>query len=243
LNLIDRTAYATPLRKLDPAYKAGFSLFVLVLCLTLNRPLVGAVAAAWMWILSIWWAQLPASLIRKVLLAEGAFLALSVAGVAVNIRFHPFFLGMTADGLDSALLLFTRALGCASAMNFLALTTPLVDLLDLGRRLRLAPLLLDLMTLIYRFIFTLLESLERMRTAQDARLGYSGFWRGMSSAGSLAARLFVDAYQRSARVQIALEGRGYAGELRVLPGDYRRDGRVFLLAAIIALSMFFVWSL
>ncbi|WP_345107285.1 hypothetical protein [Candidatus Villigracilis vicinus] len=41
MNLIDRTAYATPLRKLDPAYKAGFSLLVLILCLVLNRPLVG----------------------------------------------------------------------------------------------------------------------------------------------------------------------------------------------------------
>jgi cobalt/nickel transport system permease protein len=180
---------------------------------------------------------------RHVVLAEGIFLAASVVGVAVSVRFDPFFIGMTSHGLDSALLLFSRSLGCVLAMNFLALTTPMIDLVDLGHRLRLSPLLLDLMTLIYRFIFTLLESLERIHTAQEARLGYGGFWRSMSSAASLAALLFVDAYRRSARVQVAIEGRGYDGNLRVLRNGYRWNTRLLFWMGAILVLMIFAWSI
>lgn len=243
MHLIDRIAYASPLRSIDPAQKAGFTVLVIALCLTLNRPWVGVAAALSVWILSVGLGQVSAGVMRRVVLAEGIFLAASVAGVAVSVRFDPFFIGMTPHGLDSALLLFSRSLGCVLAMNFLALTTPMIDLVDLGHRLRLSPLLLDLMTLIYRFIFTLLESVERIHTAQEARLGYSGFWRSMSSAASLAALLFVDAYRRSARVQVAIEGRGYDGNLRVLRNGYRWNmGLLFWMGAILAL-MIFAWSI
>ncbi|MBM4427668.1 MAG: cobalt ECF transporter T component CbiQ [Chloroflexi bacterium] len=242
MHLIDRIAYASPLRSIDPAQKAGFTALVIALCLLLNRPWVGVAAALSVWILSVGLGQVSAGVMRRVVLAEGIFLAASVAGVAVSVRFDPFFIGMTPHGLDSALLLFSRSLGCVLAMNFLALTTPMIDLVDLGHRLRLSPLLLDLMTLIYRFIFTLLESLERIYTAQEARLGYGGFWRSMSSAASLAALLFVDAYRRSARVQVAIEGRGYDGNLRVLRNGYRWNMRLLFCMGATLLLMIFAWS-
>jgi cobalt/nickel transport system permease protein len=237
--MIDRYAYSTPLRRLDPAYKAGLSLTVLGMCLVLNRPTVGLAVIVWMLILSLFWARHPGWLFAKILFAEGAFLALSVIGVAVNINVHPFSIGITHQGVEAATLLFARALGCAAALNFLSLTTPSVDLIDLGHRLRLPPILLDLMTLIYRFIFTLLESLERMRNAQEARLGYSGWRQSLNSAALLTARLLVDAYQRSSQTQIALQGRGFTGDLKVLPGLYRRDKTALFLTALITLSLFY----
>ncbi len=241
--MIDRYAYATHIRHLDPAHKAGLSLSVLVLCLVLNRPVIGLAVIAWMWLLSLFWARHPVWLFGKILFAESAFLILSVFGVAASIQIWPFQIGITRHGLDAGLLLFTRALGCAAALNFLALTTPWVDLLDLGQRLRLSPLLLDLMTLVYRFIFTLLESLERMRIAQEARLGYSGWRQGMNSAALLAAHLLVDAYRRSAQTQIALEGRGFTGALTVLPGLYHRNKTGPILIILISISLFSLYYL
>lgn len=239
--LIDRIAYASPLRSTDTAQKAGFTALVIVLCLTLNRPLVGMAAALSVWILSVGLGQVSAGAMRRVVLAEGLFLAASVAGVAVSVRFAPFFIGLTPHGLDSAFLLFSRALGCVVAMNFLALTTPMIDLVDLGRRLHLSPHLLDLMTVIYRFIFTLLESMVRIHTAQEARLGYGEFWRSMSSAASLGALLFVDAYRRSAQVQVAIEGRGYDGNLRVLRNDYPWHPRLAIWMGAILGLMLLAW--
>jgi cobalt/nickel transport system permease protein len=100
------------------------------------------------------------------------------------------------------------------------------------------------MTLMYRFIFILLESVQRMQRAQQSRLGYSTTWHSMQSIGQLGSRLFIDAYQRSQRLHIALESRGYTeGELRVLPAAYQHDTRTIWLAVAVASSLVLAWLL
>jgi len=133
----------------------------------------------------------------------------------------------------------TRALGGAAAMNFLAMTTPVVDLVDLLRRLHVPAWLVDLIVAMYRFIFVLLDALERMITAQDSRLGYCSVRRGMASVGILAAGLFVNAIQRTRRLQTSLDARGYDGELRVLPSRYRQNWALWGagLAAVVTLLL------
>ncbi len=68
-------------------------------------------------------------------------------------------------------------------MNFMAMTTPLVDMVDLFRRVGVPVILIDVMTLMYRFIFVLLDSLDRMYVAQNSRLGYRSWRRGSTARG------------------------------------------------------------
>jgi cobalt/nickel transport system permease protein len=255
MHIIDRHAYSNRLRQVDPAQKGGLAIVALLLCLALSRPLVGVTALGWMFALAAGWAGVPARAVARALLGEALFLTLAVVGVALSVslsapampwrwQLGPLWFSSSPAALDTAALLMTRALGGASAMTFLALTTPLVDLIDLLRRLRVPELLIDLMTVIYRFIFTLLESLERMRTAQDCRLGYRSWGRSMRSAGLLGSRLFIDAYQRSQQLSSALESRGYAGgALRVLPMPYRSDPHVWWIGAGMVASMLLAWRL
>ena len=70
------------------------------------------------------------------------------------------------------------------------------------------------------FIFTLLDCLDRMIVAKEARLGFRTFRNAFRSSADIAASLFIDAYRRSQRLQIALEGRCWNGSFRVLPRDY-----------------------
>ncbi|MHB8991586.1 MAG: cobalt ECF transporter T component CbiQ, partial [Chloroflexota bacterium] len=198
-------------------------------------------------------AGLPALIVGRLLLAEGLFLALAVLGVTISIgsappeaalwssSWGPLWLGSSWASVETALRLAARALGCAATLNFLALTTPLVDLIDLGRRLWIPALLVDLMALVYRFIFALLDSLTRMRVAQECRLGYATVRRSMASAGVLGSRLFVDAFLRSQRLQRALEGRGYCGELRVLPAPYSGDPILYWLGVGMVATLLAAW--
>ncbi len=254
MQIIDRYAYTNRIRSVDPAHKAGLAMVVLLLCLALNEPVVGLLAVAWMWGLATLLAGLPFEVFGRILLAEAAFLLLTTVGVAVSIntraptagdwiwRVGPLWVSSSMEALALAFRLITRTLGGTAAMNFLALTTPLVDIVDLFRRLGVPPLLIDLMTVMYRFIFILLESLERMQAAQESRLGYGSFRRGIRSAGLLASRLFIDAYQRSQQLQTALESRGYERELRVLPSRYRRDPTMMLASVAVVASQFLAWT-
>ncbi|NJP04664.1 MAG: cobalt ECF transporter T component CbiQ [Chloroflexaceae bacterium] len=255
MHLIDRYAYMSRIRFIDPAQKVALSGLVIGLCLLLDRPAVGLVAVLWMAGLAIIWAGLPAVMVGRLLLTEGLFLLLAVVGVAMSlslvappasfqsIQFGPLWVSSNAESRALAALLVTRALGCAATMNLLALTTPLIDLVDLLRRLRLPIVLIDLITVMYRFVFVLLESLQRMHTAQQSRLGYATRRAALRSSGLLASRLFIDAYQRSTRMQTALESRGYAGDLRVLPLNYQHSRLVYGLGAAIAVSLLLAWYL
>ncbi len=251
MDWIDRYAYGNRIRTLDPAYKAGLALAVILLCLALNRPAAGLLAVGWMAGLLIGWAGVPLRVVLRVLLGEATFLTLAVGGVALSFsvgpaspasamwgwRLGPLWLVSSPTALELAATLASRALGCAAAMSFLSLTTPLVDLVDLARRLHTPPLLVDLATLIYRFVFELLGTLERMMIAQNNRLGYVDWRRSMASAALLTSRLWVETYRRSQRLQIALEGRGYAGELRVLPNEHHRSAYVIGLGLVISASL------
>jgi cobalt/nickel transport system permease protein len=254
VHIIDQYAYANRIRTIDPLQKASLAGSVILLCLVSNRPIVGALALGWMWGLTVFWAGLPARVFGRVLLAEGLFLGLSVIGVLVSISLTPppveswrwqlgaVWISTSRPAFDATLQLVARTLGATAALNFLTLTTPLVDLVDLLRRLRCPGLLIDLMTLIYRFIFVLLESLNDMYTAQNSRLGYVNFRRGMMSAGLLGSQLFIEAYHRSQRLQVALESRGYAGDLKVLPATYQFDRRLWGLGVGMIASLLLVWG-
>ncbi|MCG3209737.1 MAG: Energy-coupling factor transporter transmembrane protein EcfT [Anaerolineae bacterium] len=256
MHIIDQYAYSNRIRRVDPAHKGGVALVVLLLCLALNKPLVGVTAVCGMALLAVKLAGLSTRTFGRVLLGQAAFLVLATLGVVLSVsladpravapwalQLGPLWLASSPEALARAVGLVTRALGAAAAMNFLALTTPLVDLVELGRRWRIPDELIDIMTVIYRFIFVLLDGVERMRMAQDSRLGYqTSYLRAMNSAALLGSRLFIDAFQRGKRLQIALESRGYSGgSLRVLPAVYIPDRRVLWAGLALVITLLLAW--
>ena len=160
------------------------------------------------------------------------------------LQVGPLWFSSSPEALYNGVVIIARSLGAASAMNFLTLTTPLVDLLELSRRWRMSVLLIDLTVIMYRFIFVLLDTLNTMAMAQDSRLGYTtSYWRAMNGAGLLGSRLFVNAFQRSRRLQIAMESRGYeGGDIYMLPLVYQSDHRLIWLGFAITANTIIAWG-
>ncbi len=249
VHTIDHYAYGNALRRVDPAQKGGLTVLAIILCLLLDRPTVGLVTLGWMFALTVLWARVPPHVFGRTLLAEGLFLILSVMGVAISVSLNPpeihrivwhiggLWVSTDHEAIRVAYHLFTRALGCAAALNFLILTTPLTDLIELMRRLHVPETLIELMTLIYRTIFVLLESMQRMALAQAVRLGYSSPGRALRSTALLGSQLFLDAYRRSQRMQTALKSRGIEGTLRMLPLDYVYNRRAWWVGAALGVSL------
>ena len=227
---VDRFAYSNRIRLLDPIYKVGFSLILLLVCLVIDQPVLSILLIFGVILAAILWAGLPVGFFLRILTVEAGFLAIGVVSIAVSmspiqspgsIAVGPIWLNITPSTLYLAFKLLARSLGCASAMNFLAFTTPMVDLIELGRRFRFPDILIDLMSLIYRFIFTLLDCLDQMVLAQEVRLGFNGFKTSLNSAGQIGTNLFIEAFRKSQKLESALESRGWEGSLRVLPHFYQ----------------------
>ncbi|RYD04039.1 hypothetical protein N752_16750 [Desulforamulus aquiferis] len=167
------------------------------------------------------------------------FLLVGIIAIAVNIvqetstllwgvNLFSMTIGINYDSLYTAVNLFLRALAAVSCLYFLSLTTPLTEIISVLRRFKCPELLLDLMSLTYRFIFVLLETAEKIYTSQSARLGYASLRKGYQSTGSLATSLFVRTYKRSLDLYNTLEARCYNGKLEVLEQDYEVSKKIYL---------------
>lgn len=255
MQLIERYAYYNRLRAVPPDHKAAISLLVLLLCLALDKPAVSIACIAWMSLLVVLIAEVPMRTFGRLLLVEGSFMLMTIPGILVSISssapsdpdawswsLGSIWISTSPAALWQGIALVTRALGCAAAMNFLALTTPLVDIIELLRRWHMPSVLVDIMTVTYRSIFVLLESANTMYIAQDSRLGYmTSRMRAMHNAALLASRLFIEAYRRGKELQIALESRGFNGDLRVLPMTYRFHPIFAVLGVVMTANLVLLW--
>jgi len=99
------------------------------------------------------------------------------------------------------------------------------------------------MELIYRFIFVLMETAQKMYSAQSSRCGYASIKTSYFSLGLLIANLFNISYNHSQRLFNALLSRCYMGGIRVLEPEYvisRRNIAVILVVESILVALSFV---
>lgn len=237
----DRYAYCSALRRMDPLGKGLVSLLSAVVCLCCGTAAVGLLTLLLMGGLTILWGGQKVQTFGRFMKIPLAFLAVGSLTIVVGayppgtallagIPVGDMLWGVDRSALGMAASLFCRALGVVASMYFLALTTPVVDLTQGLRRLHVPPLLVELMELIYRFIFTLTDGADRIRVAQKSRLGYGSARRTIDDVGTLASMVFLRAWRQGDRVYAALESRGYTGTLATLDRDYE-SGKPCLWAA------------
>ena len=242
---IDRWAYLSRLRYVDPIPKLCLTGTAAVCCLCLGCIGVGLVTAAAMAALTVALGGLSPRVLLRAFRAPLAFLLIGCLTVALDHQepgspmLAAVSLGGSLWGISPASLLlaaevFCRALGVVGAVYFLAFNSPMTDLCLALERLHVPRLFVELMELIYRFIFVLSDGAARIRTAQASRLGYVGARRSLESAGTLAALVFLRAWKRGERVYAALESRGYNGQLSTLPVAYDKGLALYAVAAVVA---------
>ena len=241
MHSLDHWVYSNRLRHIHPGEKMLLAALLLAVSISFGSIWLGLVILALMALLTVRVASIPPRVLGAVCLAPLTFLVLSSVTLLLSIA--PASSGMTGLTIGSYVIgttpaalartgeLFGRALGGTSVLAFLTLTTPLDEMIGVLRRVGVPSYIAEVMTVMYRFIFVLAETASQVRLAQDARLGYSSLRRGYASVGTLAAMLFIHSYRRGQRLQMALEARGYDGELR-MPDDLPALSKTRLVAIL-----------
>jgi cobalt/nickel transport system permease protein len=131
------------------------------------------------------------------------------------LLFEPFVIGVALlsllqpHGLPIFLALVTKSTLCLATMTLLTATTPFTDILGALRALRVPALLITTLALMYRYLFLLVDELERMQRARASR----SFSRRRFSAwyllSTMIAQLFVRASLRAERIYSAMCSRGW----------------------------------
>ena len=224
--LLDKLAYSSPIRKKSPGLKSLFSVGSLLICVTSRQPAVCVVTLAVMVGCTLRCANLTPRRYLRMMLGPLCFLALSSIAILFSVSTQPQellalplfsrYLGITKSSLSHWAQLMAVAFSSVSCLYFLILTTPVTDLLTVLRRLHCPWLILELMLLIYRAIFVLLDISDAIQTSQNCRLGNRNFRSKLSCMGQMLSVLLVRAMRRSSALYDSMESRLYDGQIRVL---------------------------
>lgn len=246
---IDSLAYTNHLRWLPPSHKLSFAIALLLLSL-ISHPIVQLLIGLWLMIWVIAYASIPAKFYFQLLALPLGFWLASLPAFVINwISYDAlqsvqsdvwqgrgigsFYLYISQTGLNQVVLLFTRAIATTSSMYFILLTTPFAEVVQILKQLRCPPLLVELLLLMYRFIFTLLAIADELWLAQNSRCGYRTWWRGMQSLGILIGQLLQRSLFSYRQVSLSLASRGFNGEFRVWRScPYQPSVRYILEAAV-----------
>lgn len=244
---LDTLAYTNRLRGLPPEHKLIFAFTTLAISLA-THPLVQILMAIWLGVWTVIYARIPAGVYFRLLIFTIVFCLTSLPALMVNgvgiaelsrvqldswygITVGQFYIYISHHGSIQAWEILTRALASVSCLYFLMLTVPFTEILQTLRRLHFPVLLTDLLLLMYRFIFILLNTANELWTAQNCRGGYRTWRTGMKSLAILIGQLLQRTLQRYSQFSLALESRGFVSEFRVLhPRLYRPQPRYIIEA-------------
>lgn len=223
---LDALAAHSGLRGVSPALKTFFSVACLLLCVGAADAVVGAaVACSMIWI--IWrLSGVPLARLLRLVRVPMLFLVLSCLVILIEwlgaptglfcVPLGAHWLCVTEASLHQTATLFFQAFGAVCCLFFLSTSTPMPQLIEVLRRCHLPELMIELMYLIYRYLFVLLETQRQMTVAATARLGYVGWRRSVSTAGRISGGLLASSFRRSSACFDAMEARGYEGKISFL---------------------------
>ena len=204
---IDYYALQSRLHSVPAGLKALTALALIVLTLAARSPLVSLLVWVLTAAVTVLAGRTPARTWARLFLTPLTFVLLSglallfdfdaVPGGVVSLPCFGVYLTIPAQAQTSTLVILTGAAASVSCLYALCLSTPMPQLIAALGRVHVPELLIELMYLIYRYIFVLSGTLSQMKIAAAARLGYGTFRRSFTTTASIMTSLLVSSFQRA----------------------------------------------
>ena len=223
---IDFYALRSRLAPVPAGLKALLCLAAVGLILAAGSPLVSLTALVLAFLLTVAAGRTPPRLFFQLYAVPLAFVLLSGAALVFDFAAAPAgylsipcfggYLCVTAETQARTLRILLGAAASVAWLYALCLSTPMPALIAALERAHLPALLIELMYLIYRYIFVLSDTMTRMKTAAAARLGFTGPRAAFRSTGRIMTGLLAASFQKASASFDAMQSRCYAGRLRFL---------------------------
>lgn len=250
--MIDKLAYSSKLRYKSPFLKSAFAVGALLICVAARSFVVSSLVLLLMGCLTVFYSRTSFSHYCKLMAAPLTFLLLGTIAIAVNYTTEPMdlfsiavgqhYLAVSHTSAFYAIRLIVVSLASVSCLYFLTLTTPMLDLLLVLKKLHCPWIIIELMMLIYRYIFVLLDMGSAIMTAQNCRLGNRDAKTAINGMGQMLSVLLVRALNKASLLFDAMESRCYDGQIRVLNESTAASSREKVVVGS-ALCLLFVIAL
>lgn len=245
-HLLDEHAQKSAISHISPRTKLLLGLGTLVITLIAGSILLPLIAAVSLSLVILCIARIPPGVYLRLLLIPAAFTLMSLlvilllgGGGETLWEFSPssaLTLTITRESLSQAALIFSRVAGGVTSLLFISLTTPFTDIIRVLNQCRVPREITDLMAILYRNIFILLDQATQIHAAQVMRLGYSRPREATESFGMLCGSLFISSWNAGDDLLRAMDCRCYDGEFAQLTPSEPVRARS-LLPVILYLSL------
>ena len=247
---IDMISQTSRLKNVHPLFKFTTLLALMIICIASVSVLPGLFLLAAMIVLAVPVGGL--AMHKYITILALPFTFLLIGGIALlfevypepagvlNINVFGFWLCVSEASQVRAALIVSRALGAVSCLCLLSITTPMPDIIGVLRRVRCPELIIDLMYLIYRYIFILLSMHHEMRDAAKSRLGFRDYRSSLRATANIYSNLLARSYQFAGRNFDAMESRCYETGIRFLERRISFSPVHVIVAGVIILATLFL---
>lgn len=220
---IDYYAYVSNIKDWNPGFKVLFAFVVLLLCIALNNVYISLFVIFTMGYTVIFKSGVGFRDYLSLLSIPIAFMILGSIAIAGGISSRPagdynlnlyfFYIYSSNESILSAFKIILKALGGISAMYMMTLSTSTSEIISVLRKSHIPKIIIELMNMIYRFIFILMDTQCKMKNSSQSRLGYVDFRTSCYTFGSVASNLLVVSLKKANAYYNAMESRCYNGEI------------------------------
>ena len=247
--LLEDIAQKNRLREVNTYLKLMAGLGAILLCLLSSSYISPLFIAVVLTGATLFLARVDAKTYAELFILPLWFALMSVAGIILITGGHDIFwqwdimpgfsLSITRESINQGMFVFCRVIGGMSALCFISLTTPMTDIFTTFRQCRMPETVIDLMMIIYRTIFILMDQVIQIYHAQIMRLGYSTYRESIQSFATLCGAAFIASWDAGDDLIRAMDARCYDGRFALL-GENRNVEFVPGLAVVIFLVFSFV---
>jgi len=214
---------------LSSSYLPPLFIAVVLSCAILFLARVNVWTYAELFILPLWFAAMSACSIVLISGGNGVFWQWTIL--------PDFTFSITRDSLNLGIFVFCRVVGGMSALCFISLTTPMTDIFIAFRQCRVPDAVIDLMMIIYRTIFFLMDQVIQIYQAQVMRLGYSRYRESIRSFAMLCGAAFIASWDAGDDLVRAMDARCYDGKFALLG-----ENRPLEMIPVLTVAVFLVIS-
>jgi len=247
---LDDIALMSPLRYKNTTLKILLVFFGLMAGLLSSTPLLPFFIAACMVFAILFFGKIPIRFFSKLFLSVLGFSFISCLillfftsgeNVLWSVFIYRWTFSITTESANLAALVFARSVSGISCLFFLSMTTPMLEVFSYFKRIRFLDIFVELMMLIYRYIFVFLSLLLNIQSAQSMRFGYRNFKTSLHSAGMLIGSLFIQTIEQGDRLYLSMNSRCYDGKLSYYESSYKIKAQDVLLSGVFIVLTIFIY--
>ncbi len=249
---IDFYAYASKIRHWNATFKVSLSVLTLILCIAFDNPYVSIVVIITMGYLTVVKGELSVTEYLSILTIPIAFILIGTVTIAIDFSKQPIgqynlYLGFcyvftSSEQLMKVVFLIMKVFASISALQMMTLSTPSSEIIYVLRKAHVPTLIVELMSLIYRYIFILMDVYTKMKNSAESRLGYCDFKTSCYTFGSIISNMLVISLKKANAYYDAMEARCYDGELIFLEEDKKVETIQIVAAAAFISSLILLWG-